>query len=118
MYPKHVETSLPQTRQQSVVHRPPPPDTVGLPNGGKELMRIAAKKRNIPFHGLAETRILVAADRQIALKENCQLDIGESGDPPQESRLILDRMGDEISEPYRRRWALSSWRCNNGILVH
>ena len=62
-------------------------------------MIVAVQQRNIPLDGPAEAFVMMAAHRNIAAKEDREVYRGILGDPPQERRLILDGMADEIGEP-------------------
>ena len=65
-------------------------------------MPVALQQRHVPFQHARETLVAEGAHRNVAAEEHSQIEIGLRGDPAQERRLILDRMGDEIGQPDRR----------------
>lgn len=99
MHPHRVKFSAAKSRNNSVTYRGREAQAAAFPESRKELMRIAVEQGNIPVDlYAAKSLIHVSPHRQITEIENGKLDAGFLRDSPQQGRLILDGVADEICD--------------------
>jgi hypothetical protein len=55
-------------------------------------------------------RVDKAACGEIACKEDLEPDVRFGRDSPQQRRLVLDRVGYKVSQPYHAIWSQKLWR--------
>ncbi len=103
MHPEHLGAGGDQAAGEAAAERPPERrDPPRIAPGRQELVVIAVEQRHVPFDAAAEAGIVESRDRPVAAEEHGEVDARLGGDPLEQRRLILDRVGDEIGEPDRR----------------
>ena len=99
MYPHGVKLAAAKARQNPVIERGRKSQAAALSEAGKELMLVAAEQWNIPVNFDAPKPLIhVSPHRQIAEIKNGKVDAGFLRDSPQQWRLILDRVANEVGD--------------------
>src|SRR5208283_3744261 len=65
-----------------------------------ELMLVSVQQGNVPLHAYAEAFVAVSTHRKIRTVVHRKIDVRLLGDPPQQRRLVLDRMAHQIGQPH------------------
>src|SRR4051794_40220338 len=84
----------------------------------KKLMLVPVEQRHVPLQHASESLVAEGARRDIAAEEHGQVDVGLGRDATQERRLVLDRMRDQIGQPYRWIEAHLTRMSGSGLLRH
>src|SRR5664280_1587418 len=63
-------------------------------------MLVSVQQGNVPLHAHAEALVAVSTHRKIRTVKHRKIDVRLLGDPPQQRRLVLDRMAHQIRQPH------------------
>ena len=96
--PQRVEAPASQARAQPEGPRPPEREPASRSHARQKLMTVAVEQRHVPFHVHAKARVAIGVDREIAQKENRQLDSRTRREIAEQRRLVLDRMTDQARD--------------------
>ena len=76
---------------------------------GQELMPVSVQQGNVPLHAHTEALVAVSPHRKVRTEKHRKIDLRLLGDPPQQRRLVLDRVAHQIGQTHAplRAWVRS-----------
>src|SRR5262245_23811010 len=96
--PKYAVSTLAQLRFDTDRHRRQEAEAISAAPGGEDLPLVPAQQIDVPCDDAVESGVPIAASREIADKEDGDVERLFLCQSAQERRLVLDRMADQVRD--------------------